>query len=103
MYMSELERRNYPRHMLHAVVGIDTTDRKDRVGVTRNLSATGALFHSASAFAEGETLSLMFRDPVSKEEQTIAAVVVRTDVDPPSVDCHFPHLTAVRFERPLPR
>lgn len=103
MYMTESERRTTPRHLLHAVVGIDSTDRKDRVGVTRNLSATGALFHSASSFSEGETLSLMFRDPVSKEEQTVTAVVVRTDVDPPSVDSHFPYLTAVRFERPLSR
>jgi hypothetical protein len=30
-------------------------------------------------------------------------VVVRTGVDPPSVDSHFPHLTAVKFDRPLPR
>jgi hypothetical protein len=103
MSMTEMERRDYPRLHLHAVVGIDTVERKDRVGVTRNLSATGALFHSASAFDEGETLSLIFRDPVSKEEQTITAVVVRTDVDPPSVDSHFPHLTAVKFDRPLPR
>ena len=99
--MTEMDRRNYPRHLLHAVVGIDTADRKDRVGVTRNLSSTGALFHSASAFDEGETLSLMFRHPVSKEEKTVTAVVVRTDIDPPGVDTHFPHLTAVKFERPL--
>jgi len=101
--MTDSERRNHPRHLLHAVVGIDTADRKDRVGVTRNLSATGALFHSASAFYEGETLSLMFRDPVSHEDQAVTAIVVRTDTDPPSVDSHFPYLTAVRFERPLPR
>lgn len=101
--MTDSDRRSYPRNLLHAVVGIDTTRRKDRVGVTRNLSATGALFHSASAFDEGEILSLVFRDPISETEQTVTAVVVRTDVDPPSVDSHFPHLTAVRFDRPLPR
>ena len=101
--MTESERRTYPRNRLHAVMGIETTSRKDRVGVTRNLSATGALFHSASVFEEGEILSLVFRDPISETDQTVEAVVVRTDVDPPTVDSHFPFLTAVRFQRPLPR
>lgn len=101
--MTDSERRRYPRNLLHAVVGIDTPRRKDRVGVTRNLSATGALFHSASAFDEGEVLSLVFRDPISETEQEVDAVVVRTDIDPPTIDTHFPFLTAVRFERPLPR
>lgn len=97
------ERRADERAAINAVVGIDTSDRKDRVGVTRNLSSRGALFHSASRFSRGERLHLMFHDPVTERDRQVTARVVRTDVDSPERGNFFRHLTAVEFDEPIER
>ena len=95
------DRRNNNRELINAVVGIDATDRTDRVGVTRNLSSKGALFHSASRFSPGEKLKLLFRKPGKDGEHKVEAMVVRTAVDDPESDSMFRHLTAVVFDEPI--
>ena len=95
------ERRDGDRTHVHADVGIDAQDRADRVGITRNISNKGALFHSASKFRPGETLSLAFRDPSEDVEHSVKARVVRTDLDDQDGGNIFRHLTAVEFEEPI--
>jgi hypothetical protein len=102
--MQTAECRRNPRAELHTVVEINSTDRKERVGVTRNLSARGALLHSASRYRPGERVQLRFRDPVSSAEvEGVAARVVRTDIEPIEKGTFFCHLIAVEFDAPLPR
>ena len=98
---SSHDRRHHNRQLVHAVVGIDADDRRDRVGVTRNLSPTGALFHSASRFEPGETLELLYREPGSEEDVRVKAKVVRTEIDDPKSGSFFCHLTAVQFDPPV--
>ena len=98
---SEEDRRSQQREIINAVVGIDATNRTDRVGVTRNLSAKGALFHSASRFTPGETLTLLLRRPGKDGEHRVRARVVRTELNDPDSDSIFCHLTAVEFDTPL--
>ena len=57
-------------------------------GMTRDISATGMLFHSEQAFAVGDQITVAFRIGHKAEQQ--AATVVRSD------DLE----TAVRFDRP---
>ena len=98
----ECERRIHDRRALHAAVAIDATDRENRVGVTRNLSAGGVLFHTASRFQLGETLDLTFRGPpVIPVDTRVRGKVVRAHHDVRESDTLFPHLIAVEFEEPL--
>ena len=103
--LSHQERRNNQREPLHAVMGINSNGRdRERAGVTRNLSATGALFHSASRYQAGERVKLRFRDPVSHRElEEVSARVVRTEIEPIEKGSFFCHLVAVEFEQPLAR
>ena len=80
---ADSDRRNSDRALIHAVVGIDSSDRSDRVGVTRNLSSKGALFHSASKFSPGEKLSLRLRAPGDNSDRHIDARVVRVELEDP--------------------
>lgn len=95
------ERRQDERVQRYTVVGIESGDQVDRVGITRNVSHTGALFHSASSFEVGERLILLMVPKGSDVEERYGAIVVRTDVEPPGSDSHFPHLTAVEFDEPI--
>jgi len=92
------ERRAYARHSANVVVGISTTERRDRVGVTSDVSATGLLLHSLSKFAIGERVTLMFRTQDVESEAT--GRVVRTSRD---LTWHlFPNVHAVELEAPAP-
>lgn len=98
------ERRQQERVQRYTVVGIGSGDQVDKVGITRNVSETGALFHSSSKFKVGEVIVLvMVRASADGDEveERIGARVVRTDVEPPGSDSHFPHLTAVEFDEPI--
>ena len=97
---SRTNRRAFRRRQLYAAVGIDSAERKDRAGVTRNISAGGVLFHSPSQFRLGEELELRIRSPIGTAlDRRVKGVVVRVATDTP--DTAFPHLTAVAFQEPL--
>ncbi len=99
--MTDSERRNSDRKAIFAVVGIDTESRKDRVGVTRNLSAGGLLFHSASQFEIGEELDLVFRKSPKHKDHHVTARVVRA-LHEPDGEGPFRFLTAVQFDELIP-
>ncbi len=80
-------------------------ERKERAGITRNVSAGGVLFHSASRFALGQHLELRFRAPLTapthmRSEIQLTGTVVRVATD--ARDTAFRHLTAVKFDEPTP-
>ena len=90
------ERRRYPRRTARLVLGIETDSRKDRAGLTRDVSPTGMAFRSPSRFDVGETIKVSFRDPEAKKRQVeVYGTVVRTQVEPKQFI--FRHVAAVRF------
>ena len=91
-------RRAFERHTANVVVGISTSERKDRVGVTSDVSATGLLLHSLSRFAVGERVNLVFR--TQNVESLATGRVVRAGRD---ASWHmFPNVSAVELEAPAP-
>lgn len=91
-------RRRFERHSIQVPVSVSTAVRRDRVGVIRDVSASGVLFHSRSKFEVGERVTVMFK--VAHRKGTSAGRVVRTDTDD-HPDNIFRFLTAVRFDAPL--
>lgn len=67
--------------------------------MTRNISASGVLFHSPSRFAIGDQLELYFRSRDGVETR-YSGYVVRTTLDS-DVHALFPHITAVQFDEPV--
>lgn len=92
------ERRRFERLPIQLPVNVSTAARRDRVGMIRDLSASGMQFHSLSKFAIGERVSIMFKLPDRKG--TTWGHVVRAAIDP-NLDNMFRFVTAVRFDAPL--
>ncbi|MGE0869880.1 MAG: PilZ domain-containing protein [Kofleriaceae bacterium] len=95
--MAEHERRRFARHSIQLPVSVSTPMRRNRIGMIRDVSASGMLFHSLSRFEIGERVTLMFR--IGRTGSTTAHVV-RTFSDP-NDDNLFRFVTAVRFDAPL--
>ncbi|MFN0251067.1 MAG: PilZ domain-containing protein [Kofleriaceae bacterium] len=92
------ERRRFERLPIQVPVNVSTSVRRDRVGMIRDLSASGVLFHSLSKFAIGERVVVMFKLPSRKG--VTSGRVVRAQIDP-NLDNMFRFMTAVRFDAPL--
>ncbi len=96
------ERRIFSRRPVHAAIAIDTADRENRIGVTRNLSASGVMFHTASRFEIGDKLDVTFRGPpVIPIDTRVRGRVVRVLHDVKESGMLFPHVIAVKFDEPL--
>lgn len=92
------ERRRFERHNIQVPVNVSAGVRRDRVGVIRDVSASGMLFHSISQFAPGERIVVYFKH--NHQRGTTAGYVVRAELDQ-KTDSMFRFLTAVRFDAPL--
>lgn len=91
-------RRRFERHPVRVPVNVSTAVRRDRVGMIRDVSASGVLFHSRSKFEIGERVTVMFK--LAHRKGLTAGSVVRTDTDD-HPDNMFRFVTAVRFDAPL--
>ncbi|MGC4117683.1 MAG: PilZ domain-containing protein [Myxococcales bacterium] len=94
-------RRRADRRIVVVPVQIDSSERKERLGVTRDVSHSGTLFLSNSKFAIGEKLQVTFF--VSSESQTghkTEGEVVR--VEQLSSGLQWRYAMALRFNKPLP-
>lgn len=92
------ERRSADRHEVFVPINVSTSARRDRVGMIRDLSEHGVLFHSLSKYALGERVAVMFK--LGGERIPTSGCVVRADLDD-NADNIFRFLTAVRFDAPL--
>jgi hypothetical protein len=92
------ERRQAARLRVAVPVAITTSYAPERVGMTRDVSATGILFHSVTKFDVGEDMRLVFT--VNNANAVATGRVVRAQVDP-NVDTSFRHITAVKFDYAL--
>jgi hypothetical protein len=97
--VTDPDRRRFTRHPVQVAVSITTDDRHDRVGVTRDLSASGLLFHSLSRFAIGERVRLVFQASQSRANSATGEVV--RAVQDPNEASLLRYLTAVRFDAPI--
>jgi len=95
-------RRRSDRRVVVVPVQIDSAQRKERLGVTRDVSKSGTLFLSNSKFAVGEKLQVTFyvsadTDAAHKTE----GEVVR--VEQLQSGLQWRYAMALRFDRPLPQ
>ena len=95
---SDGERRRFERRPIQLPLSVSTTVRRDRVGMIRDLSISGVLFHSLSKFAIDERVVVMFK--LAQRIGTTCGRVVRAAIDP-NLDNMFRFVTAVRFDAPL--
>lgn len=95
------DKRRSARHMVVVPVQIDSEQRKDRLGVTRDVSNSGTLLLSNSKFAIGEKLRVTFYvSSDSTEPQKTVGEVVR--VEQLQAGLQWRYAMALRFEQPLP-
>jgi hypothetical protein len=92
------ERRQAARIRVSVPVAITTSYAPERVGVTRDVSATGILFQSVTKFEVGEDMRVVFT--VNNASAVATGRVVRAQVDP-NLDTSFRHITAVKFDYAL--
>ena len=87
--------------MVVVAVQIDSAERKERLGVTRDVSNSGTRVLSNSKFEIGERLEVSFHvssDPESVRREQ--GTVVR--VDRLASGLQWRYALALRFDRPLP-
>ena len=91
-------RRRYSRRLCAELINICTTTRKDRVGLARDLSATGMRFDSTSKFAVGERVDVLIH-VASVGRRYATGRVVRASATPDYVSI-YPHSAAIEFDIP---
>lgn len=93
--MSE-ESRNRTRLDVCLAVELGSTERPQRVGLSRNVSASGVLVGSFSRFEVGTDVTVTFLVPGEADERrTVTGRVVR--YQPGKLTDTWPHVMAVRF------
>jgi hypothetical protein len=97
------ERRKHRRYRAHFAVSVDAGERTARAGVSQNVSVEGLLFNSRSRFAAGEeiTVTLLLRDTL-EDATRVKAKVVRVQTAGARTNLPWRHMTAVRFDGPVP-
>jgi hypothetical protein len=73
----------------------------ERIGLSRDASASGVLFNTRSRFAAGDEIDLTLH-LAADEERRVRARVVRVETVPKDSDFLWRYLTAVCFLEPLP-
>ena len=94
-------RRRANRRIVVVPVQIDSAQRKQRLGVTRDVSHLGTLFLSNSKFAVGEKLQLiLYVSAEARSGHKTEGAVVR--VEELEAGLQWRYAMALRFDRPLP-
>jgi hypothetical protein len=91
------DRRRSPRQPVNVAVTISAPGRPDQIGVSRDVSDGGMLFHSLSRFDIGIRVQLLFR--TGEREDVVTGRVVRANRDP--AWSFYPHATAVSYVDPI--
>lgn len=91
------DRRRSLRQPVNVAVSITSPGRPDQIGVSRDVSDGGMLFHSLSRFDVGIRVQLLFR--TGEREDMVTGRVVRASRD--SAWSLYPHATAVAYLDPI--
>jgi hypothetical protein len=89
------EKRRHPRYRVSFPVRIDGSEKRDRIGVSFNVSACGMLLSTRSQFDVGQPVELTFRVGKSGTERHVRGRVVRLAE---SWEHFFPRRVAVAFD-----
>ena len=92
-------RRQDPRISYQTVVAIESEGRRERGGMTRDLSRRGLLFNTTARFSQGESIELRFKPPESSELRRFKATVIRADVEAPERGAILKYRIAVGLEQ----
>jgi hypothetical protein len=90
-------RRRSARQPANVAVSITIPGRPEQIGVSRDVSDGGMLFHSLSRFDVGIRVQLLFR--MGEREEVVTGRVVRANRDP--AWAMYPHATAVAYVDPI--
>ena len=98
MTSTQSERREAPR--FDATIPLEiASEKKRRIGISRNASARGLLLASQGKFEVGEEVTLRFKVAPHAEERVVSGSVVRHQLDD---DAYlWPHLIAVALHESL--
>lgn len=98
---SSRERRKAVRYVVVCPVHLSSAERKNRLGITRDLSRCGTLVLSNSRFEVGEMLQVAIYGDTATDAPThvMDGKVVRIETLEPGLMWH--HALAVDFSRPL--
>jgi hypothetical protein len=91
-------RRRHERRTCAELVNLCTDTRKDRVGLARDISASGLRFQSATKFAVGERVAVVIHVPAIGNKQETGRIV-RAGSEP-DFNSMFPHAGAIEFDAP---
>jgi PilZ domain-containing protein len=96
------DRRRHERHRICFPIRVDSAKKRDRVGMSRDGSASGILFGTPSHFDVGDELTLRFRVSEKHGEVHIPGRVVRVGIDARHRDSWCSRLVAIEFVEPHP-
>jgi hypothetical protein len=96
------ERRRHARHRVCFPIRVDGDRKHDRVGMSRDGSASGILFGTPSHFDLGDRLVVSFQVSREHDPVRLAGRVVRVGIDGSHRDSWCSRLVALEFERAHP-
>jgi hypothetical protein len=97
--MSPQERRRAPRLQFVVPVQIDAEEKKNRVGMACNASATGMLVGTQSKFQVGQAVELSFKPSLQAPWTKVRGRIVRIELD--EAREIFRRMIAIEYERPF--
>jgi hypothetical protein len=102
--MSESDRRRHNRYRTHFAVGIEAGNRKNRVGISHDVSVQGILLNTRSRFQLGDEVQLTLYAPGLPDNQgpRVRAHVVRVEVVGRDSSLPWPFMAAAKFTMELP-
>jgi len=94
------DRRREKRTAAVLAVALDTTDKQNRHGVTRDLSTTGLLVVTPSSFKRGDKVQVTVH--AGGEDLAVTGHVARVDENPVSSPELWRWRVGIELEAPLP-
>jgi PilZ domain len=95
------EKRQFRRYEVPIALALEAGERKNRVGIALDVSASGVRFNTPSHFAEGDEVSLRLIHAQNRALAECTARVVRVQRADPMSSLLWKYVAAVEFERPL--
>jgi hypothetical protein len=93
------ERRRAPRLEFVVPVQIDAPEKKNRVGMACNASATGILFGTQSRFQVGQWVDLSYKPSLEAAWTRVRGRIVRIEIDEERE--LFRRMVAIEYARPF--
>ena len=97
------DRRGGTRHEVWFPVRLQSSELKDRIAVSRDVSSGGLLLSAKTNLEPGAVVSVSFRVlPEDAEERTVSGRIVRVETNTDDPDGLWPLRIAIAFDEPVP-